>query len=127
MADESGGVRASVAHHGQCAGRYEKTVQCVYEQQTRPPKKQHESWLDRVTAQLQAAYDLIEADVAKAGSGCFVNETLTQAHISVAVAWGFTQFVQAQRAPKETYAQIAAFAARLEKLPEFVLYPGDLA
>ena len=105
----------------------EKTVQCVYEEQTRPPEKRHQPWLDRVTAQLQAAYDLIEADVAKAGSGYFGNETLTRADINVAVAWRFTQFVQAQRAPKEKYAQIAAFAARLEKLPEFVLYLGDLA
>ena len=103
----------------------EKTVQCVYEEQTRPLEKQHQPWLDRVTAQLQAAYDLIEADVAKAGNGYLVNEMPTQADISVAVAWGFTQFVQPDRAPKEKYPQIAAFAARLEKLPEFAAYPVD--
>lgn len=103
----------------------EKTVQCVYEQNTRPAEKQHQPWLDRVTTQLQAAYDLIEADVAKAGSGYLVGSTLTQADISVAVAWGFTQFTQADRAPKSRYPAIAAFAARMETMPEFGAYPVD--
>jgi len=103
----------------------EKTVQCVYEQNTRPAEKRHQPWLDRVTTQLQAAYDLIEADVAKAGSGHLVGSTLTQADISVAVAWGFTQFTQADRAPKSRYPAIVAFAARMEALPEFIAYPVD--
>ncbi len=103
----------------------EKTVQCVYEQNTRPPEKQHQPWLDRVTTQLQAAYELIEADVAKAGNGYLVGNTLIQADISVAVAWGFTQFTQADRAAKSRYPAIAAFVARLELLPEFATYPVD--
>ena len=103
----------------------EKTVQCVYEQSTRPPEKQHQPWLDRVTTQLQAAYDLIEADVARAGNDCLVGNTLTQADISGAVAWGFTQLTQAERAPKSRYPAIAAFAARMETKSEFVAYPVD--
>lgn len=103
----------------------EKTVQCVYEQNTRPPEKQHQPWLDRVTAQLQAAYDLIEVDVVRAGNGYLVGNTLTQADVSVAVAWGFTQFTQADRAPKSRYPAITTFAARMEALPEFVAYPVD--
>ena len=103
----------------------EKTVQCVYEQQQRPPEKQHQPWLDRVTSQLQAACDLIEADVAKAGSAYLVGNTLTQADVSVVIAWGFTQFTQADRAPKSRYPAITAFAMRMETLPEFVAYPVD--
>ena len=103
----------------------EKTVQCVYEQQTRPPEKQHQPWLDRVTAQLHAAYDLIEADVAETGDSNFVGDAPTQADISVAVAWGFTQFVQADRVSKAKYPHISAFAARMETLPEFITYPVD--
>jgi len=103
----------------------EKTVQCVYEQQLRPAEKLHQPWLDRVTTQLLAAYDLIEADVEKALSGRLVGDTLTQADISVAVAWGFTQFTQADRVPKSRYPAIAAFAAQLEMTPEFVAYPVD--
>ncbi len=103
----------------------EKTVQCVYELNLRPAEKQHQPWLDRVTGQLQAAYDLIEQDVANAGSGYLVGERLTQADISVATAWGFTQFTEPNRATKEKYPHIAAFAVRLEKRPEFALYPVD--
>jgi glutathione S-transferase len=103
----------------------EKTVQCVYEQNTRPTEKQHQPWLDRVTGQLLAAYDLIEADVANAATGYLVGNTLTQADISVAVAWGFTQFTQADRAPKSRYPAISAFAARMESTPEFAAYPVD--
>lgn len=106
----------------------EKTVQCVYEQNTRPPEKQHQPWLDRVTTQLLAAYDLIEADVAKsapADKGFLVGNALTQADVSVAVAWGFTQFTQSERAPASRYPAIAAFAARMETMPEFVAYPVD--
>ena len=90
-----------------------------------PVEKQHQPWLDRVTSQLQAAYDLIEADVAKAGRGYLVGNALTQADISVAVAWGFTQFTQADRAPKSRYPAIAAFATRMEALPVFIAYPVD--
>lgn len=39
--------------------------------------------------------------------------------------WGITQFIQADRVPKLRYPAIAAFAARLELLPEFVAYPLD--
>jgi len=103
----------------------EKTVQCVYEQNTRPADKQHQPWLDRVTAQLHAAYDLIETDVVKAGHGHLVGNELTQADISVVVAWGFTQFTQADRAPKSRYPAIAEFAARMETMLEFGAYPVD--
>jgi len=106
----------------------EKTVQCVYEKGTRPPEKLHQPWLDRVTGQLLAAYDLLEADVAAAraaGRMYLVGEALTQSDISVAVAWGFTQFTEAERVPASRYPAIAQFAARLEAVPEFVAYPVD--
>lgn len=101
----------------------EKTVQCVHERQLRPPEKQHQPWLDRVIAQQLAAFDLIEADVAKTGSGYLVGSVLTQADISVTTAWGFTQFTEAGRVPQSRYPAISEFAARLELLPEFVAYP----
>ena len=103
----------------------EKTVQCVYERQLRPPEKQHQPWLDRVIAQQLAAYDLIEADVAAAGSSYLVSGSLTQADISVVTAWGFTQFTESGRVQQARFPAISAFAARLELLPEFVAYPVD--
>lgn len=106
----------------------EKTVQCVYEHGVRPPEKLHQPWLDRVTGQLQAAYDLIEADIVsaeRAGHAYLAGNVLTQADISVAVAWGFTQFTQADRAPKSRYPAMVAFATKLEARPEFIAYPVD--
>lgn len=106
----------------------EKTVQCVYEHGVRPPEKLHQPWLDRVTAQLLTAYDLIETDVAKATAmnrKCLVGDVVTQADISVAVAWGFTQFTQAERVPTSRYPAITAFGTRMEAMPEFAAYPVD--
>jgi glutathione S-transferase len=103
----------------------EKTVQCMYELHQRPAEKQHQPWLDRVTEQLLTAYDLIEADVAKSRNGYLVGTALTQADVTVAVAWGFSQFIQADRVPASRYTAISAFAARLELLPEFIAYPVD--
>lgn len=108
----------------------EKTVQCVYEHGVRPPEKLHQPWLDRVTGQLQAAYDLIEIDVAKTsgiGNGWLAGDAISQADISAAVAWGFTQFTQAERAPTSRYPALSAFAARLNAMPEFAAYPVDQA
>ena len=42
----------------------EKTVQCVYERQLRPPEKQHQRWLDREIAQRFAAYDVCAKNAA---------------------------------------------------------------
>ena len=103
----------------------EKTVQCMYELHQRPPEKQHQPWLDRITEQLLVAYDLIEADVAKRGFGHLVGDALTQADVSVAVAWGFSQFIQPDRAPRSSYPALSAFAARMELMPEFIAYPVD--
>ena len=78
-----------------------------------------------VTEQLLAAYDLLETDATKAGNKHRVGATLTQADISVAVVRAFSQFVQADRVAKSRFPALAAFAARLEMLPEFVAYPVD--
>jgi glutathione S-transferase len=42
----------------------DKTVQIVYERNLRPIEKQHEPWVDRVSAQLLAAYAGLEAELA---------------------------------------------------------------
>ena len=68
----------------------EKTVQIVYERNLRPVEKQHAPWLDRVRGQLLAAYAALDLDLRRkpidAGS-----KTITQAGITSAVAWQFTQ------------------------------------
>ncbi|AAU49152.1 hypothetical protein BM44_2478 [Burkholderia mallei NCTC 10247] len=107
----------------------EKTVQVVYEHGLRPGEKQHQPWLDRVLGQLDAAYGALDARIAGA-SGWLVGERITQADVTVAVAWRFTQFMQGDypdlaRVDPARYPALAALSARAEALPEFEGTPLD--
>jgi glutathione S-transferase len=102
----------------------DKTVQVVYERQLRPPEKLHQPWLDRVLSQLGAAYAALDA-AAAAADPQLLGAELTQADISVAVAWRFTQFTIADLVEAARYPALAAWSARMEKLPEFVSTPLD--
>src|SRR5690349_7957779 len=68
----------------------EKSVQIVYEQQLRPAEKQHEPWVSRVTGQLLAAYGELESQLQHQMLAVSSDE-ITQAGVSVAVAWQFSQ------------------------------------
>jgi len=102
----------------------DKTVQVVYERQQRPPEKLHQPWLDRVLLQVDAAYAALETAVAGADPYLLGRE-LTQADISVAVAWRFTQFYIADQVAAARYPALAAWSARMEALPEFASTPLD--
>ncbi|AOJ02294.1 glutathione S-transferase [Burkholderia mayonis] len=107
----------------------EKTVQVVYEHGLRPGDKQHQPWLDRVLGQLDGAYGALEARIAGA-SGWLVGERITQADVTVAVAWRFTQFMKDDypdlaRIEPARYPALAALSARAEALPEFEGTPLD--
>jgi glutathione S-transferase len=107
----------------------EKTVQVVYEFNVRPGDKLHQPWLDRVLGQLERAYDALEQQAARQ-AGWLVGGRITQADVTVAVAWRFTQFVQADlpvlaRFDAARYPALAAFSARAEALPEFIETPLD--
>ena len=68
----------------------EKSVQIIYERGLRPPEKRHQPWVTRVTSQLLAAFAELEVEV----SGrplAVTSSTITQAGLSTAVAWHFTQ------------------------------------
>jgi len=69
----------------------DKTVQVVYEKELRPPEKLHQPWLDRLQLQIDAAYSMLESAVLKARPWLLGGE-LSQADVSVAVAWRFTQY-----------------------------------
>lgn len=102
----------------------EKTVQIAYEQNLRPQEKQHAPWLERVHTQLAAAYDTLEAEVAKLGAGPWLcGDRLTQPDITVAVAWRFTQHMAPDAIDRNRYPALAAFSKRAEALPAFVGAP----
>lgn len=101
----------------------EKTVQIVYEQTLRPPEKQHQPWLDRVTKQLHGAYGQLEAAVKNLPSSWLLGDTVLQPDITIGVAWRFSQFMIADMISAEEYPALAAFSAELEALPEFQATP----
>jgi glutathione S-transferase len=99
----------------------EKTVQIVYERNLRPPEKQHAPWLDRVSGQLAAAYAALESELARAP---LRTDALTQAGVTSAVAWSFTQMLRPGQISAAAHPALAAFTAQAEALPAFVATPA---
>jgi len=100
----------------------EKTVQTVYEHNLRPAEKLHQPWLDRVQGQLVAAYSALEQETA-AMPLPDDEATLTQAGVSTAVAWSFTQLMLPEVIAPADFPLLAAYAARAENLPAFLASP----
>ncbi|MGH8779192.1 glutathione S-transferase family protein [Paraburkholderia sp.] len=102
----------------------EKAIQQVYERHLRPAERQHEPWVDRVHAQMHAAFAQLEALIANR-EGWLCGERLMQPDITVAVAWRFTQFMLPEAVDAARYPALAAFSERAETLPEFIATPLD--
>ncbi|WP_426127733.1 glutathione S-transferase family protein [Pseudomonas sp. DWP1b1] len=94
----------------------EKSMQIVYEHNLRPAEKLHAPWLDRVSGQLLAAYSLLEKQLPD-------SEVLTQASITAAVAWSFSQFTVASVVKVDAFPNLRRHAERLEQHPAFKKYP----
>lgn len=94
----------------------EKSVQIVYEHNLRPAEKLHAPWLERVTGQLLAAYALLDKQLGD-------SEALTQASITAAVAWSFSQFTVASVVKADAFPNLARHTERLEQHPAFKRYP----
>lgn len=102
----------------------EKTVQQVYERHLRPAERQHEPWFARVNAQMHAAWSVLDALVT-GSEGWLCAGRITQADITAAVAWRFTQHMLPGAVDAARYPALAALSARAETLPEFVATPLD--
>ena len=75
----------------------EKVAQLVYETSQRPEELQHDPWVTRLEQQLEGAAGLMESTVsARAGSTgqWLLGDDLTQADISIAVAWRFMMYTE---------------------------------
>ncbi|MBA1292663.1 glutathione S-transferase [Pseudomonas lurida] len=94
----------------------EKSVQIVYEHNLRPAEKLHAPWLERVSGQLLAAYGLLDKQLGD-------SEALTQASITAAVAWSFSQFTVASVVKADAFPHLQRHAERLEQHPAFKRYP----
>lgn len=122
MPRDLAGQRHALRIIGLALAANEKSVQIVYERKLRPADKQHAPWLDRVTAQLLAAYDALEAAFRDAAQP-FENQTIDQAGITTAVAWRFTQMMVSDVIPADAYPALQAFSLCAEALPEFRAAP----
>jgi len=100
----------------------EKSVQIVYEHK-RDADKRDASWMARVQGQLRAAYDILERELEGVQGWLFGNEP-SQADISIAVAWGFTQLVMADVIDAKAYPRLVAFSQHAEKHPDFAALPA---
>ena len=101
----------------------EKVAQRIYELKVRPKEFQYEPWLERVNAQLLAAIDALEAAVDKRHDEWLFGTQMTQADISIAVAWRFINFAAPSIAEVVQRPALADFSRRAELLPEFIATP----
>lgn len=101
----------------------EKSVQIVYERNLRPASAQFEPWLERVRAQLLAAYAGLEQEVASRKST--FEEARNQASITAAVVWQFTQSMLGAVVPARDFPGLAALSARMEREAVFLKYPPE--
>ncbi|GAB7535057.1 glutathione S-transferase family protein [Burkholderia sp. 22PA0106] len=129
MPDDAAARLRSIELIGLALVAAEKTVQVVYENNMRPDEKVHRPWLDRLVEQVDAAYGALEKRILGT-TGWLLGERITQADVTVAVAWRFTQAERAHQrdlAPfdAQRFPTIAALSARAEQLPEFVSTPPD--
>ncbi len=103
----------------------EKCVSIIYEHRVRPPEKLHQPWVSRVTDQLLAAYQLLEAELGKAPLSA-ASATIDQSGVTAAVVWQFTQRMLPQVVPAADFPLLRAFSSAAELLPEFQAAPhGD--
>jgi glutathione S-transferase len=103
----------------------EKAVQVVYERGVRPPEKLHQPWVDRVTGQMLAAFDQLEAELAGQPLAA-TSSSIGQAGLTTAVVWYFTQAMLPELVPGASYPALCAHSALCEALPEFRAAPhGD--
>ena len=100
----------------------EKSVQIVYEHK-RDADKRDKGWMTRVKGQLCAAYDKLEREL-EGVDGWLFGSSPSQADISIAVAWGFSQLVVADVVDASAYPNVRAFAERAEKHPDFAALPA---
>jgi glutathione S-transferase len=102
----------------------EKSVQTVYERNLRPADKQHEPWVERISTQLLAAYAELERDLATAALPKEA-EQFDAAHVTVAIAWYFTQMMLPGVVSREAHPRLQAFSELAESLPVFRSTPAE--
>jgi glutathione S-transferase len=113
------GRAADLRMTGLALAACEKSVQIIYERGLRPPEKQHEPWVERVSGQLLAAFAALEIELTRRPLAASAAH-MTQAGVTTAVSWHFTQALLPQIVPAARFAALAAFSATAETLAPFI-------
>jgi glutathione S-transferase len=100
----------------------EKVVAIIYEKTQRPEELRHAPWIERIDQQLRSAIARLESFV-EGEAGWLLGEEISQADISLAIAWRFSQHVVPRRIAADDYPGLVAFSARAEALSQFVACP----
>lgn len=107
---------------GLALAAYEKAVQIVYERKLRPLDKQHAPWLERVSMQLHAAWNLLEQECARLPLPGETG-TIDQAGVTIAVGWSFALLETPDIVKPADYPAIHAYTRSAETLPVFLATP----
>ena len=115
--------RSALQHIGVALVAMEKVAQIIYETGPRPEELMHGPWMNRLEEQLAGAVGMMESFVSGMQQEWLHGKSISQADISIAVAYRFTQHIDRARIEPENYPSLAAFSARAESLPEFLACP----
>lgn len=100
----------------------EKAVQIMYEKNLRPLDKQYEPWINRLSVQLQAACNALEAKL-NLNDVDLTPTYLTQPFITSAVVWQFIQSMLPDIILAVEFPKLQAISNYAETLPEFLAFP----
>ena len=100
----------------------EKIVQVTYETLRRPADTLHQPWLDRLLQQLDSALQHLD-DAVSGQPSWLCGKTMSQADITIAVAWRVSQYIVASYVDSSRYQNLVKFSERAEKQPEFMACP----
>lgn len=110
-------------HVGTALVAMEKLAGLIYETSHRPPGSQHQPWIDRLRTQLGGAIGLMESAVENRKGSWLLGDEISQADISTAVAWRFSQHVEASHVDPDGYPALRDYSLLAESLPEFAACP----
>ena len=85
-------------------------------------EKQHETWLERVRAQLASAWRLLEEELSTAPLAL---AKIDQAGVSCAVAWRFAQEMLPELACANSYPLLSQWSREAEQHPAFIETPFE--
>lgn len=99
----------------------DKAVSVEYEDK-RPTEKRYQPWTDRIRAQLDQAFMMLDR---AAEAGHLRADQLTPATIAAVIAYGFAAFVTPHVLPDKAYPALKALSADCEAMPAFRQWPID--